>query len=1172
MNRKRTIRSRLGTGPLAAVLSAVLVVPAFARVLDNFDDNTKTAWTDFTFVQPFGIPAEQNGEFRFEIPAAFQQQAKGVFAASTKSSETFTLQEGRTVEFRVDVVQGGAKDSFAVLSWIPVNPQGPSRLQGYSLAKSTTDALIVKGINKYFVADDGPTAELKQENITLVLALTVKGGSVIVNARVLDRAANNQVIWDRTITDTAEADEMEDGTDDPKAPFLGAGNFVLYLYADYDAGAIEDPYVVVYDNAEVFVTETAILDDFNDNTKTDWADFTFVQPFGIPVEENGGFRFEIPAAFQQQVKGVFAASTKTSKTFDLVEGERVEFAVDVVQGGAKDSFAVLSWIPVNPQGPSRLQGYSLAKSTTDALIVKGINKYFVADDGPTAELKQENITLVLSMTVRGGSVIVDARILDKVANNQVIWDRTIVDTPEADEMEDGTDDPKAPFLGAGNFVLYLYADYDAGAIEDPYVVVYDNAAVSAPPPPANVAPIISEVAPAQYANFLAATTAVSFKASDDKALPDANFSISLNGTNYTTANGLVLSATGNSRTATLSDRLVANVNYRAVLRVEDAEGLVATTTLFFDTFAANSLVLEAEDYNFDAGSFIDNPTLVTQGGFDANSYSMQTGYEGVDFHDTRGTPNGTDTVYRQNDPVRMQNSRDHPRAKFEAAGGAQNLVYDYDVVDIESGEWLNFTHTFPAGSYEIYLREALANMARGESVLERVTSDRTLPDQQTEVLGSFLGELTGFQYRNFPLTDGTGQNKIVVQLSGVQTLRLRQVTADGEGARALNYLVFIPTAATGPQRATITSLSPAPDSIVETVQPVIQIEIQNRDTSVKTDTIALTVNGLAVVPVITPLASGASVRYAMDPLPASDVVNQARVSFQDSENATVSSDWSFTVSYKSLNAANRQPGPGKDRGFAVRMVQAPAGTPDLANSLARAEEQLAPNSSIPVYVDTNTVMQLVNMSQDEGAAGFFSAPDYPESLVPGLDEFNGTDDFAVEALAWLELAAGPYRFTVISDDGFKVSSGQALGDKEPVLGFRNGGPADATTGTFDFVVPVAGFYPFRMMWYERGGGAHGEWSAVNLATGERKLINDSTTAAAVKAYLDIVPAPAVKVQSSPVVNSGYADDATATVDTAAKRALVPVSGAIRFYRLVGASALKITSAQVQGANLVMTYE
>ncbi|HKI72004.1 MAG TPA: hypothetical protein VKA81_06490, partial [Verrucomicrobiae bacterium] len=86
---------------------------ALARVVDNFDDNTKTGWSDFTFTPGFGIPAETGGQFIFTQPPAGQ----AIFSASTKTSETFALQDGRTVEFRVDLVSGGGKDSFAILAF-----------------------------------------------------------------------------------------------------------------------------------------------------------------------------------------------------------------------------------------------------------------------------------------------------------------------------------------------------------------------------------------------------------------------------------------------------------------------------------------------------------------------------------------------------------------------------------------------------------------------------------------------------------------------------------------------------------------------------------------------------------------------------------------------------------------------------------------------------------------------------------------------------------------------------------------------------------------------------------------------------------------------------------------------------------------------------------------------
>lgn len=255
---------------LALAISALLSHEALSRVLDDFDDNTKTGWTDFTFAPGAGSMVEANGEYRFEIPAVVLQSVGGaLFCASTKTSEQITLQEGRTVEFRVDVKAGGAKDSFATLAFIPTSSGGPQQLKGYSLAKSTTDVLLVKGINKYFVDNNASEgAPAKQDNVTLVLSLSVKNGAVIINGKVLDKDDNDAVLWERTVRDTVAADTLDQGTDDPAAPFIGTGNVVFYLYADYDAAAPEDPYKAYFDNLEYFITDSQVIDDFNDNNKT----------------------------------------------------------------------------------------------------------------------------------------------------------------------------------------------------------------------------------------------------------------------------------------------------------------------------------------------------------------------------------------------------------------------------------------------------------------------------------------------------------------------------------------------------------------------------------------------------------------------------------------------------------------------------------------------------------------------------------------------------------------------------------------------------------------------------------------------------------------------------------------------------------------------------------------
>ena len=405
----------------ACLAAAIPLLSTQARVLDDFDDNTRTGWEDFTFIPGFGIPAEQSGQFRFTQPPSPSQGA--IFSASQKRSEVFDLREGRTIEYRIDVEETGGKDSFAVLAFIPTG-NSPGTLAGYGFAKSTTDVLITKGINRYFVADSWP-AEGKNDRITLSLTLAARGGNVEVTARVLDKDAGNAVVWERTVIDTPSADVLADGDDEPAAPFVTGGYFTLYCYQDFDAGAPEDPYKVFYDNAEVFVTDSLVLDNFDDNTRTGWEDFTFIPGFGIPAEQSGQFRFTQPPSPSQGA--IFSASQKKSRVFDLVDGERLEFAVDVEETGGKDSFAVLAFIPTG-NSPGTLAGYGFAKSTTDVLITKWINRYFVADGWP-AEGKNERITMVLTLTARGGGVEIRARVLDKDADNAVVCGNGRFSTP-----------------------------------------------------------------------------------------------------------------------------------------------------------------------------------------------------------------------------------------------------------------------------------------------------------------------------------------------------------------------------------------------------------------------------------------------------------------------------------------------------------------------------------------------------------------------------------------------------------------------------------------------------------------------------------------------------------------------------------------------------------------------
>src|SRR5690242_19553303 len=108
------------------------------------------------------------------------------------------------MELQVDVMGSNRPDAYAVLAWIP-NSSQISQLAGYGLTKSSQAILVSKGINKYFFQGAAP---ISNENVTLVLSVTGKGTDVIINTKVLDKLANNAVLFEQTFVDTAGTDVL----------------------------------------------------------------------------------------------------------------------------------------------------------------------------------------------------------------------------------------------------------------------------------------------------------------------------------------------------------------------------------------------------------------------------------------------------------------------------------------------------------------------------------------------------------------------------------------------------------------------------------------------------------------------------------------------------------------------------------------------------------------------------------------------------------------------------------------------------------------------------------------------------------------------------------------------------------------------------------------------------
>jgi hypothetical protein len=151
-------------------------------------------------------------------------------------------------------------------------------------------------------------------------------------------------------------------------------------------------------------------------------------------------------------------------------------------------------------------------------------------------------------------------------------------------------------------------------------------------------------------------------------------------------------------------------------------------------------------------------------------------------------------------------------------------------------------------------------------------------------------------------------------------------------------------------------------------------------------------------------------------------------------------------------------------------------------------------------------------------------------------------------------------------DGDKIKTGLASGltasitpDTTPALGEFDGGRG-ATDTIFYFIVPNAGLYPFRCVWYEGNGGANLEWFSVT-STGAKILLNDRGNAAALKSFRARTATPQPKptlsiaaqggnvvvtftgiLQTAPSVEGPWSDSSAASPLTE------PASSGTKFYR------------------------
>ncbi len=643
----------------------------------------------------------------------------------------------------------------------------------------------------------------------------------------------------------------------------------------------------------------------------------------------------------------------------------------------------------------------------------------------------------------------------------------------------------------------LYAPNNSG--RNMYGVV-----VTRLPNPVNDPPVISQLTPANNTLFYDPAGGLSFTATtvSPNRIEPADIVVKLNGQDVSSA--LALGGTATARTVKYNS-LVPNRTYMAEISVSDQADRTTTITIAFDTFnAATAAIIEAEDYNHGSGSYVDP--------YSPNAYAGLTGTPGIDYYDHTAVVLADQ--YRITDSVDIDPSTDVARETFTSVGAT-----DYQVADLQAGEWINYTRPFAAGAYNVYLRGTTTT--RQAVRLDRVLSGASTTTQVLQPLGTFtLAPSTVTPQAYAPLVDAAG-NAIVLQLTGPATLRLTASSARYD--LALNFLILVP-ASGATQPAYAATVSPPPGAAGVAPDAVIGATIINGTTQVVPGSVALTLDGAAATPVtVTPTASGATVEFDPPGMLAPRAIHTVTLTFNNSDAAAQSYSWTFTVAsaLPTVPAAfGTAPGTGTGNGFNLKIRKAPnanfAGTAfTLANTVARADQHLAdliidPDYELPYANeaagpngDGLASALVLNYEQAGNPEGYFPA----DEPFPYIDLFLSLDpnNIAMEATAYLELTAGIHYFGVRSDDGFQVLCRPVFDNAANTvrLGVLDGGRGEDLPGgetIFAFEILEAGLYPIRLTWWEGDGGASLEFYSLDPVTQRRTLINDRSQPGAIKSY------------------------------------------------------------------------
>ncbi len=271
--------------------------------------------------------------------------------------------------------------------------------------------------------------------------------------------------------------------------------------------------------------------------------------------------------------------------------------------------------------------------------------------------------------------------------------------------------------------------------------------------------------------LMSCTNTLSFTAASPNGIDPSGIAVSVNGVDVSSS--LVVGGTASSRTVTypglpVNPTVVSTTNINGVgitIHVTDQSGVSATSSYAYDAFAPDNFTWEGEDYDFNGGGYAD----VLTNAFNAaiNPYYQAAGVQVVDYNVNQGANSAAQSqVYRSISDIAATeyslgagNNGGNSIGELMRQNVRDALAKDPNFRDVDLGyfdgpatsggspvfgtpNWVNYTHTYPTGAFNIYVRAAFGGSSGG-STLSQVTSGWGTPTQTTTNLGIFPLSNTG---------------------------------------------------------------------------------------------------------------------------------------------------------------------------------------------------------------------------------------------------------------------------------------------------------------------------------------------------------------------------------------------------------------------------------------------